>query len=140
FAAFAAAKLPAELAAVRLDLARALASDRPEVAIAEASAAYDVYDRLKAAREADAAAALLRSLGVRKPGRRSDALLTDREEEVLALVAEGLANAEIAERLYLSRKTVEHHVTRVLTKLGVRNRTEAARWATTRRGGDSGRE
>jgi DNA-binding NarL/FixJ family response regulator len=45
---------------------------------------------------------------------------------VLELVREGLTNAEIGERLYISPKTAEHHVGRVLTKLGVRTRAEAA--------------
>ena len=75
----------------------------------------------------------LRALGVSgvprgaRPGtRRNPARLTGRQLEILALVVDGLRDAEIAERLFLSPKTVGHHVSAVLTKLGVRSRLEAA--------------
>jgi DNA-binding NarL/FixJ family response regulator len=55
--------------------------------------------------------------------------LTAREAEVLALLAEGCTNGEIAERLYLSGRTVEHHVSAILTKLDVKTRREAVRAA-----------
>lgn len=53
-------------------------------------------------------------------------MLTKREDEVLALLAHGLTNVEIGARLFISSKTVEHHVGRLLAKLGLRSRTEAA--------------
>ncbi len=129
-AGFARAQLPMELARARLELANALLTDRPEVAMAEARAALEAFERLRAARDADAAAALLRSLGARPAsGRRGGGLLTRREAEVLDLIGYGLSNLEIAERLFSSRKTVEHHVGNILAKLGLRSRAEAAAYA-----------
>jgi DNA-binding CsgD family transcriptional regulator/tetratricopeptide (TPR) repeat protein len=55
------------------------------------------------------------------------ASLTPRQAEVLELLAEGLTNAELADRLYVSPRTAEHHVQAILTKLGVSTRREAAR-------------
>jgi two-component system response regulator DevR len=55
--------------------------------------------------------------------------LTEREQKVLELVAEGLTNREIGERLYLSEKTVKHHVSDILSKLGLARRAQAASFA-----------
>jgi DNA-binding NarL/FixJ family response regulator len=131
---FAQAQLPMELARTRLELARALSERSPEVAIAEAKGALEDFERLAAARHADAAGALLRSLGAPiRIGPKGIGALTKREAEVLHLLGAGLSNAEIGDRLYISRKTVEHHVGNVLSKLGLRNRAEAAAYATRQR-------
>ena len=63
--------------------------------------------------------------GPRAATRENPAGMTARELEVLALVAEGLRNAEIAQRLFLSEKTVGHHVSAILRKLDVRTRSQA---------------
>jgi predicted ATPase/DNA-binding CsgD family transcriptional regulator len=80
-------------------------------------------------------AARMRELGLRVPAgprratRANAAGLTARQLEVLALVAEGLTNTEIAERLVVSPRTAEHHVAAVLAKLGATTRRDAARRA-----------
>jgi DNA-binding NarL/FixJ family response regulator len=60
---------------------------------------------------------------------RSTGTLTDRETEVLRLIASGATNREIAARLYLSEGTVKNHISRILGRLGLRDRTQAAIYA-----------
>ena len=128
---FAKAKAPMELAQAHFELARALAAEHPEGALAEARAALEGFERLPAGRQADAVSALMRSLGSHERlTQRTSGVLTKREAEVLVLLGHGLTNPEIANRLYISRKTVEHHVSRLLAKLGLRSRAEAAVYAT----------
>ena len=105
--------LPLETAQVRLDLAHALAERRPQLAAAEASRAMAAFEQLGAAVDADASASLLRSLGApARTDHKHVGVLTKREKEVLALVGLGLSNPEIAERLFISRKTAAHHVSK----------------------------
>jgi DNA-binding CsgD family transcriptional regulator len=109
--------------------------------------AMEELQRLGARPAADAVARRLRELGVRRLPRRprrataaNPAGLTARELEVLALLGSDLRNADIAARLHISEKTVDHHVSAILAKLGVRSRREAARVAAERRLGDEGGE
>lgn len=131
---FARARLPMEVARTHLEMARALSESAPEVAIAEAKAALVDFERLAASGHADAAAAVLRALGAPiRTGAKGFGALTKRETEVLDLIGAGLSNPEIGDRLYITRKTVETHVGNLLSKLGLRNRAEAAAFVTRQR-------
>jgi len=116
-----------EGACAHLELARLRSVDRPQVALVDAKAALRGFEELGATQHADAAAALLRTLGDRsRVGPKDVGLLSKRELEVLRLVAQGLTNAEIAARLFISTKTAGNHVSAILMKLGLRSRTEVA--------------
>jgi DNA-binding NarL/FixJ family response regulator len=65
----------------------------------------------------------------KKPDRPPGSVLSAREVEVLSLVAEGLSDTEVAERLYLSRRTVGNHLRGAYRKLGVKSRTAAVKKA-----------
>jgi DNA-binding CsgD family transcriptional regulator len=103
-----------------------------EVALSEA---IEIARRLGAGPLTARVAGRMRELGLRVPAgprgstRANPAGLTARQLEVLALIADGLTNAEIAERLVVSPRTAEHHVAAVLTKLGASSRREAAQRA-----------
>jgi DNA-binding NarL/FixJ family response regulator len=119
--------MPLDAGEARLDLARAIASESPALALDEARTALATFRDLGASRAMDVAGGLLRDLGSATGGRpRASGELTAREQEVLGLIALGMSNAQIARTLVISEKTAGHHVSRILTKLGVRNRTEAA--------------
>jgi DNA-binding CsgD family transcriptional regulator len=105
-----------------------LDSDDPELV----RAALGAFDALGSRPAARLAANKLRALGARVPRGPNAATLgnpaglTEREVEVLALLVEGLRNADIADRLVISAKTVDHHVSSLLTKLEVGSRQAAA--------------
>ena len=119
-------------AEVDLELAELLADDDPGSAVAAAQRALAVLSPIGAERRYVAQELLARLGGVPAPATAHplDAL-TRREREILALVAQGLSNPQIAAALVISPKTAEHHVGAILRKLGLRRRSEAAVYAAT---------
>jgi DNA-binding CsgD family transcriptional regulator len=126
------ARMPADLAMIQVLAARIIGGDDAPRWLRNA---YDLFEGAGATLDADRTRELLRAAGAPVPRRRraaakvaSPALekagVTAREAEVLELVAAGLPNAEIAERLFVSVRTVEAHVSSLLTKLGARTRAE----------------
>ncbi len=120
-----------ETALARLELARALAAlGRAEPAAAEARLARETFEALGAARDIARVDAVLQHDGtIAAAERRSLGELTPRELEVLRLVAQGLSDSEIAERLVLSQHTVHRHVANVRGKLRLPSRAAAVAYA-----------
>lgn len=110
------------------------AKGRAAEAKAPLEEAVTIFEELGADTDVRRVTSMLRGAGVRRGSRGTRgrptsgwASLTPSEARVAELVAEGFTNAEIAERLYVSRRTVETHVARVLTKLGMRSRVQVVR-------------
>jgi DNA-binding NarL/FixJ family response regulator len=116
---------PFDAAQAQIGLATALAAaQRPAAALEHALAASDVFEGLGAASAARASGALVARLGGQAAAAKR-AGLTAREVEVLRLVAAGLSNPQIAERLVISEHTVHRHLANVFVKLGVPSRAAA---------------
>jgi DNA-binding NarL/FixJ family response regulator len=128
---------PFEVARARVELARALASlGRVDAARDEAQRAIDLLAELRAELELARARTMLASLDA-KPGaparpRDTSAGLTARELEVLKLVAEGLNNQVIADKLFVSEHTIHRHVANIFSKLSVSSRAAAVAQAARR--------
>lgn len=135
-AAYAGADLVYDLAIAQLELATVLATARPGVARGDARDAQRLARRVGAPALTAAASRLLAVVDPDASG--PEGSLTPRQREVLDLVARGLSNAEIADRLVISVRTVEHHVGGILAALGLRSRTEAAAYALRRAPGRAG--
>jgi predicted ATPase/class 3 adenylate cyclase/DNA-binding CsgD family transcriptional regulator len=103
-----------------------LGSDRFDTC-ASSGATMDLTESAHYAREQIQCARAQLATRAARPGHPDG--LSRREVEVLRLVAEGLTTREIAERLYISPKTADHHIQHVYTKIGVSNRASAALWA-----------
>lgn len=114
-------------ARARFEMAQLSSDTDRAAAVTWARAAYASFERMGAKQDAGQVAHFLRGLGVNTASRaRSTSTLTAREQEVLTFLGQGLTNREIAERLVVSPKTVEHHVSQILSKLGAKTRAEAA--------------
>jgi HD-GYP domain-containing protein (c-di-GMP phosphodiesterase class II) len=114
------------------DAYRGMIEDRPHRrAITPGRAADRLEADARAGRlDVDAVSAVIEAVGLRRAVRHNrPADLTDRQVEVLRLVSRGLSNAQIAERLVLSRRTVEHHVQDIYLKIGASTRAGAAMFA-----------
>lgn len=124
--------VPVEAAVARLGWAETVAETEPERAAAAASACLAEFERVGARPMVDRTRRLLRALGVRTTARPGSGALSQRESQVVRLVAEGLSNGEIAARLFLSVRTVETHLHHVYARLGLDSRVALARWVSER--------
>ena len=117
---------------ITADAYQAMREPRPHrAALDPDAAATELRAEVKAGRlEGESAEAVLGAAGHRVPRRREGlAGLTPREVEVLVLVARGMSNKEVAERLVISAKTVGNHVEHIYTKIDASNRAAASLYA-----------
>jgi DNA-binding NarL/FixJ family response regulator len=121
---------PFEEARARLELARSLAAlGRAEQASRECQSAIETLDEIGAVKESERATSLLHQidpLAQPQPPPKDEAGLSRRELEVLALLAKGLSNQEIATSLVLSVRTIERHISTIYEKLGAAGRSARA--------------
>lgn len=124
---------PAARVLAAADAYQAMTQDRPHrAALAPGEAADELLDEARAGRfDPDVAAAVLDEAGQPRAAPRATRAggLSDREIEVLGLVAKGFSNPEIGRALGISRRTAEHHVQHIYTKTGVSTRAAAALFA-----------
>ena len=130
---FATLPMPYEAMTARLDWAEVVATQTDDEERARAAAVMTEYlaalDRMGARPVADRTRRLLRRLGARLgPRPRTPGQLSSRETEIARLVAEGLSNPEIADRLFISERTVTTHLQHVYQRLGVGSRTGLTRY------------
>ena len=114
------------LPAVRAGASGYLLKDVP---VAELEAAIRTLHRGGAWLDPSVAGTVMGEVARPHPAPPGPGLLTPREREVLALLGEGLSNRQLAERLYVAEKTVKTHVSAILSKLGLADRTQAALYA-----------
>ena len=132
-AGFAKLGIPYEEALARLDraLVRSAAGDPADAVAADVNGALEVLDRLEAKPQADRARSVLRRLGQRTGTTSHDheeRRLSVREEEVARLVAQGLSNAEVGERLFISARTVGAHLQHIYRRLELPSRAALIRY------------
>jgi DNA-binding CsgD family transcriptional regulator len=96
---------------------------RKALAILDKLGAYAIFEKLKSLMRASGFTQIPK--GIREKTRSNSAYLTERELDVLQLLKEGLANKEIAGRLFISPKTVDHHLSSIFFKLDVHSRSKA---------------
>lgn len=115
----------------RVDRADLLADASDPMLVTELGRCVDVLDSLGARPQADRTRQLLRRLGERPtpgPALHQPSELSDREEQVARLVAQGLSNAAVAERLFISKRTVTTHLQNIYGRLGLRSRSALTRY------------
>jgi DNA-binding CsgD family transcriptional regulator len=131
--AFTAVEMPFDAARTHLEWAALVAANDTTLAVPALQESLDVFERLGAQRYARRTRRILYKLGTRPRStlrpHASAPTLSPRELEIVQLVAEDLTNAEIAERLIISPRTVTTHLDRIYTRLGINSRTALVRYA-----------